>query len=348
MVLNACGRPMPPPGYRFVDLFRVIPFFQQLLVPPGTPFQARLQNTSDTVFICRGFATTSDVAIRLRWPDGHFLNQFPSTVNGQNSFPFGLAGNMLAMPQERAIDPGARMSIEMSGPFNGDVKLSLWGVLRYMMKASGGAPGTGQAAGADCIVGYPSSAGGCVVGYPVVSGAAGADAGKIAMMPNPVDVYADAPRIRCGPNQNLMAPEWLLGNQCTAETPAGYEDESFTFFSDPIVVPVNGQNYGNVVIVPGSDDVVVRWLSQRVSFQGGLSVAIPTFAIRLPNGYSYTGGDMVPWGLLPGGCPVFPSMRLRAGDRIIIDAADTQAVGGVGQSTTVFQFDGVKRRKVAA
>lgn len=224
-----------------------------------------------------------------------------------------------------------RVYVAAYAPLQTILPVSFWGVLRYMLKD------TDQAtAGADCVVGYGIQKSGQV--GPV----------KLAMMPDPAQAYAALPRLQCRPNQNLMAPEFLVGNQCRLETPPGYKDESFTFFSPAITVPAGGQTYGTVVVVPGSDDVVIRSVTAYVTFEDGLVSTIPTVAMRLPNGYAVTGGDMVPLNLLPGGICVFPTLRIGAGGRIIIDMADMNAFpAGVGASITTFEFDGVKRRKVA-
>lgn len=332
MILNACGRAVPPPGYRFVDLPRVIPFWQDLAVPPETSFQARIANTSDTIFVCRGVAIDTSCFVRLRWPDGKFLNQLPSTGNGSNSFPMGQASSMLALDQERILQPDSRISVEFSGTTSGTCPISLWGVLRYLLKDTGDAP----AKNAACLIGYPARAG---------RGVPGVDPKLIPTMVDPLEALAIMARLKCGANQNIMAPEFRLGNQCVLETPAGFEDESFTFYSNPITVPANGQSYNNVIIVPGSDDVVIKKLSAFVTYTGGLGSTIPTVALRLPNGYSVTGGDMIPMNLGPGGFPIFPTLRVGAGGRLIVDMADMQASGGSGASVTVLEFDGVKRRR---
>lgn len=336
MVLNACGRPTPPPGYRWVDLFYVIPYFADTTFtgPPGTPYQSRVSNNADTVFVCKGISyggALDSPSIRVRWPDGTYLSQFPSAAS--NLYPSGNGGNMLAMNQERHIIPGQRISVELSAG-TGIVRLAFWGVLRYLLKAET----AGQA--------EETAASSCIVGYAANPRKFTADAPKLLMMPDPAIEIASRARIPCGPNQNIMAPEWYLGNQCRAETPVGFEDESFTFFSQPIIVPVGGTNYGNAVIIPGADDVVIKSVQVFVTFTGS-AFAIPTFQLRLPNGYSVTGGDMVPANIWQGGGPMFPTLRIAHGGRLIIDMADMQGTG-TGTSISILQFDGIKRRPRAA
>jgi hypothetical protein len=333
MVLNACGRPTPPPGYRWVDLFYIIPFFQNTSITgtPATPYQARVSNNADTVFVCKGISyggALNAPSIRVRWPDGTYLSQMPSVASG--IYPTGNGPNLLAMNQERHISPGDRISVELSAN-SGVVQLAFWGVLRYLLKAETSAQAQNQAAAS------------CIVGYATNPNKFASDAPKLLMMPDPALEIASRPRLHCGPNQNIMAPEWMLGNQCVAETPIGYEDESFTFFALPITVPSGGTNYGNAVIIPGQDDVVIKSVQAFVTFTDGL-ISIPTVQFRLPNGYSLTGGDMVPASLWPGGSPTFPTLRVAHGGRIIIDMADMQPNQDTGASTTIWQFDGVKRR----
>lgn len=309
-VLSACGRRQPPPGVSWVDLPYVLPFnwSQFANAAPVTPAQGRLANNSKATFICRGVMIQSPVGVRIKWPSGRYLQQGPTwTGQAQPGNPIGTGGNMIALNAEVEIEAGAKISIEMSGGTAGLVNIQFWGMLRYLLMS---APGGGA---------------------PV-------------MVPDPIAELEGRPRYRCGPPQNIMAPEWLIGNQCTPETPDGFKDEPFTFFSPAIVVPVGGQIYNTATIVPGSDDVVVKRIRAISTYALDGGSAIPVFAMRLPSGYSVTGGDMVPTPFLFW-WPVFPTMRLNPGDRVIIDMADMQSSGG-GSISTVFEFDAVKRRKV--
>jgi len=49
--------------------------------------------------------------------------------------------------------------------------------------------------------------------------------------------------------------------------------------------------------------------------------------------------------LWPGGAPIFPTLRVAHGGRLILDMADTQPSQNTGASSTILQFDGVKRRQ---
>lgn len=330
-VLDSCGRLVPPPGFRFVDLPSIIPFHFDINVSGGdAPTQTRVANLSNTLFLCRGIAIpfSSGFGFQIKWPTGRYFNQFPFNFGSPFQIPVGQGGAMLALDVEVPLEPDARVGIEVSGQMMiAVVDIQFWGVLRYLLKAT---DSTGRA-DASCIVGYPTLG-------KSVSG------GGLETIADPVWELERRPRFRCSPNQNIMAPELLLGDQ-RSETPAGWQDESFTFFSPPITCNLADQSFGNVVLVPGSDDVVIKRI-RTMSVQPDAGSAVPVFAIRLPNGYSLTGGDLVPAPFL-GWWPVFPSLRVQTGGRLIIDMADIQAVGaGPPGIVTTFEFDCVKRRRI--
>ncbi len=438
-VLNACGRPVPPPGYKFVDLPKIIPFHHRIQIgsqsycyvaenggvqftnisglpvtlnigasgpfvvvdgttitingeinagtltisqflalwasvpaatalltaslagascgtttgtPDTTPFyngpatnaftlfftepfptQDYVANNSNTLFICKGIMIESDpVQIRIKWPNGRYWNQFPSgnpyAGNGA-CFPQGTGGNLYALNEPVPIPADGKVAVEMSGPNGGDVNIHLWGVLRYLLKETGG---VGQVNQNTCIVGYPANA-------QALTG--------LQMMDDPIEVLKSRQRFHCWPNGNIFAPEFRLGNQCETDTPKGYVDESYTFFSDPIVIPGAGQSYSNPVNVPGQDDVVIRRWRAIVEWSDG-ATGNPVVQIRTPSGYSTTGGDQIPI-YLGYWFPMFPTLRVIAGTRLILDVADSNLGDPTDTTITVtFEFDAVKRRKLAA
>jgi hypothetical protein len=454
LVLNKCGRAVPPPGFKFVDLPRIIPFhhtpqgavvptvpffyglpdspvteFQNIVTVPvtlnvteGTPFsitvvgdvisiiapaagftvnqfiaawaaspassllsivltpsilvwfsqtvvaqvilpatfafsegwptQDRVENTSNTLFICMGIMLQTDpVQVRIKWPNGRYWNQFPSGnpfLAGSADFPQGTGGNLYALDEPVYIERGGKVAVEMSGTLaaaGANVDVHLWGKLRYLLKDRGG---LGEVDGQTCIVGYPDSAKAqkapsCLVGYPVKA-AATLSGATITMIKDPVEVLKYRPRFSCWPNGNIMAPEFRLGNQCETYTPPGYDDEAYTFFSDPYVLSAANsfQSYSNAVGVPGQDDVVIRRFRAITTWTDG-ATGVPVVGMRLPNGYSVTGGDQIPINL-GYWVPVFPTLRIAAGTRLILDVADS-LTADTGSITVQFEFDAVKRRK---
>ncbi len=344
-VLNACGRPTPPPGYTFIDLFRIIPFHFDTVgqSSPGAPFNQAITNNADTLFLCMGVALRSKFMTRIKWPTGRFLSQNMEFNAGQEASPQGVGSSMVAFQNPIPIDPDQRITVQISGVnISGtEVDVQFWGVLRDRIKtdsASNGGSANAGSSDASCIIGYAAK--------PFTDRPS-----SLETIPDPVAALKALPRYQCTPNQNIMAPEYRLGNQCTPETPDDSQDESFTFFSPVISIPANGEVYGIPVIVPGgSDDVVIRNLTFYVTLTGDGFSAIPVLQIRLPNGYSIMGGDEIPvvtdFNFIPSvfQLPVFPTLRVRSGDRIIVDAAD-MLVTGSGVSTVLIQFDGCKRRK---
>ena len=318
----------------------------------GWPTQDYLSNNSNTLFLCRGIMLQTDpVSVRLKWPNGRYWNQFPSGnpfLSAGACFPQGTGGNLYALDEEVPIEKGSKVAIEMSGPNVGNVDVHLWGVLRYLLKDNG--PSSfAEVNGKTCIVGYPSQAQtqgppACLVGYPV-AGIPGSGSALIKTMPDPIQVLKYRRRFHCWPNGNIFAPEFRLGNQCETDTPPGCRDESYTFFSAPIVVPGGGQNYSNPVAVPGQDDVVIRRWRASIVWNDG-STGTPVVQIRLPNGYSVTGGDQIPLNL-GYWMPMFPTLRVATGTSFFLDVSDSLAGDG-GSITVTFEFDAVKRRKLAA
>lgn len=346
MVLDACGRFQAPPGFKFVDLPRAIPVSASSVSPvegPGTtstgPFTVRTENRAKTLFLCDSIGVlgpNQPGSFKVKWPNGRYLQQSPAQFSNVTTlgFPVGVGANQFAFENPQPVEAGGRITIEM--PFGvANIQLCFWGRLRFLLKDS-----PGGAKQPSCIVGYPAYAEG-ITGqqYP------------IEMMDDPREELQQRPRY-CGPNGNIMAPETFLGNQCQIETPAGYYDEPYTFFSDPISVTVaNPGKANNGVLIPGDFDVVLRRIRPISTWAVGVLSGWPAFTLRTPSGYSMMGGDQVPTGSntwqrgLFQWLPVFPTLWMRAGDRIIMDVTAVDATG-VGAISTVFEYDAVKRRKL--
>lgn len=114
-VLDACGRMVAPPGYKYVDLPAFIPVRATFAAASTTPFQIRVKNNYQTQFICRGIIVQSNRPIRVKWPDGRYLDQAPSFAGGVSGSPLGIGGNMLALScAEKEIESGANITIEVS------------------------------------------------------------------------------------------------------------------------------------------------------------------------------------------------------------------------------------------
>lgn len=334
MILDACGRPSPPAGYRFVDLPRCIGFStSQIGGDEGGrssipyPYSHRIQNTGPTLFLVRGISTNNQLNFRIKWPTGRYFNQAVGVGGG---FLNGFGSNQYALAEEVPVPQGERVTIEVQDDFNGgELQVALWGVLRYLLREVDG----GQQSEAGCIVGYPA------IARPTK--------GLVAQAEDPLQVLENIPRYWCGPNQNIMAPEALLGDQAP-DTPAGYYDEPYTLLSDPIVVATDGQpaqSLDNQILASGVEDVIIRRV-RPISTWDVETTGILEFSIRTPSGFSVTGGDMIGSNGSFEWLPLFPPLRIRAGQRIIIDVSSVDGAEGGGDISTVFEFDCVKRRKV--
>jgi hypothetical protein len=152
-----------------------------------------------------------------------------------------------------------------------------------------------------------------------------------------------APRIPGTQNQNIMAPEWMLGNQCCPETPPGYWDEPFTLHSPKVANPIGTTTVGVATEVPNDCEyLIVRRVEWNSVADAGVTAGVSALQIRMPNGYSLTNGDYTPQDWTG---PLFPMMMVQGGGRIIQDFGDMDTAG-MGNITTVVRYDGVKRRKL--
>ncbi len=337
MILNQCGRPTPPPGVKFVDLPRVLGYTKDFVSGgDATPASERIENKANTLFIVDGISVSGALAWRIKWPTGRSFSQnlltFPATM-ANPAYPQGRGATQYKLSAPEPIPTHGRITVETfpSGATE-NVLIQLWGRLRFLVVEKGAAAGA-----VSCIVGYPTTS------------RERSSAADLPMIPNPVQALKDLPRYpACTPNGNIMAPEFRLGNQPTPETPAGFRDESFSFSTPAVTVVEEAVSIANpVCIVPGNDLVVLRRIRPISTWDGGPapSTAVPTFSLRLPNGYNWTGGDLIQTG--PAWFYFFPELIVPAGQRLIFDVSNIDgSAAGVGSVTTYFELEGVKRRKL--
>jgi hypothetical protein len=337
MILDACGRPEPPPGYNFVDLPRAFGYtIAAVSVCVGVPFTApseRVQNKATTLFLVEGIAIQpgSTPRFNIRFPSGRLFNKMPTGIDGSSGgslwTPTGYGSQMYKLCEPEPIPADARITVSTFGGFS--LYIAFWGKLRYLVADKSSA----RSGAVSCIIGYPSQA----------KESGGRSLADLPTMANPIPRLAALPRYPCTtPNGNILAPETLLGNQCTPEVPDGRRHNSYTLVSDPITVATGRASNNNAVLIPGNDDVILRRVrvhTVRSDDEG--SSNIPTFALRHPSGYSVTGGDQIPVAYDQQWFYLFPSVRCKAGDRLILDVSNV-GPGTSGSLTTTFEFDGVK------
>lgn len=297
-VLSSCGRPIPPPCFRWVDLPYQMSYIQVGLAGGTGVNAARVENKGKVPFMCRGVSILGTaIPFRIWWPDGRNLEQILSVANFT-----GAGAGMRTLQPEVQIEPGGKIIIETQ-PTNADTltEFYFWGVLRHLLSADGSEP-----------------------------------------PPYNPDI-SRAPRIIGGPNQNLMANEWQRGDQCGADTPAGFLDEPFTLQSIAIANPVGSATIDIAVEIPADCDYfVIRNIQYNSVADDTVTAGRACVAIRMPDGYSLTNGDYIPSDWTG---PIFPVLVEPTGGRMVLDVADMDATG-TGNITTVVQFDGAKRRKL--
>jgi hypothetical protein len=113
-VLDACGRPVPPKGYRFVDLPYVIPFHFDDVVPVPLPTNSGIFNSARVVFLCRGIVVRSDFRWRIKWPSGRFLSQGMEFDAIEQASPQGVGSSLIAFSSEIPIGPDQRITVQLN------------------------------------------------------------------------------------------------------------------------------------------------------------------------------------------------------------------------------------------
>ena len=317
---DSCGRLVPPEGYAFLDLFRVIPArLVQPAISEGEPLSApvtrRVSNQAGTVFYALGLAGESGLSFSLRWPSGRSLSVRRSIQDSGINFPLGLSNRQWCFEVPVPMGPGDNFSIETPAGVGGSVDVQLWGYLRWLLTAEDAA-----AVNCNCLVGYP-------VEGKAINGA------SAAMLPGVAQVQ-ETPRYSCDPvGQNLMASASDLGNQC-------YPGEPAMFATDAVVLGPNEAASDLRVQVPF---IGVAWLvgvrlrCVWTDWPEDLTSDI-FWALRMPDGYQLTGSDLVSNSAL-GHTPVMPSIPIRSGERMSFDVWNkSSGTSDTAQCSIVIEF----------
>ena len=164
---------------------------------------------------------------------------------------------------------------------------------------------------------------------------------------NPLD--ANVARYFLNEPQNILAPEFRFGPGCPSETPAGAWDETFTYVTPVVDLPISGVPVSNTLLqIDADSDFIVRevWpyypgVSPNGAVQGFGNVVA---RMRRGDGYAMSSG-FLPVNSIQG--PMFKELKIKASDTLSFDASVTD---GGGASGSVISFGlylmGVKRRKV--
>jgi hypothetical protein len=326
---DSCGRLVPPSGFVFLDLFRVIPLrlVQAAASEGGTPAAPvvrRVANQAATIFYAQGLAgVNSGLEFSLRWPSGRAIQTRRVWPDAGLMFPLGSNNHQWCFESPVPIGPGDSVTVECASNLGGgNVELQLWGYVRWMLALD---EASQMNVNQSCLVGYPLK--------PVMSDEAS------AMLPGVAEAQA-SPRYSCDPvGQNLAAVAVQLGNQPSQGEPRVFETAA-------VVLGYNEGVFDQRLIVPFDGLVVITAMRVRAVWSQNWPVGVTSdiqYAVRMPDGYQVTGPDLVSNAAL-GFTPVFPSVPVRGGERISFDVVNqTTGVSGVDASVTaVVEFHGYR------
>lgn len=314
-VLSACGRPMMPRGAASVDIPKKFLYskvvagttLDPLTVPVNTVekvIEAPVPFLLKSISMFQQPPVLNAVLWRLRLPNGRYLQANETGVSQAGDC--GSYKFVLDDPIECA--PGSKLWVTLDGLANNATLMSALSIV------FGG------------WLRYPLRGIVCkIVGERITQR----------------NIRA---RYTLDPNQNIMAPEWRLGNQCYPETPPGVIDRSFEYCTPRtslIAVPWTGEPLSNVAfLVENTSQFVARFISFRQ--QSVTGTASGTLAVRITTdtGYEITDG-FTP---ISFNGPMFPELPLSGGGALYIDFMVVDGAGTEG-STINYQvvLGGVKR-----
>jgi len=317
-VLTSCGRPKMPQGTAWVDIPYKISFQQflqgQTLAPASSPVSTveRIVDT-EVPFICYGILgygqpnTPGSLYWRLRLPTGRFLHS-KETAFTEGGAGFGSYEYYFDAPVE--CPPGSKFYITIDSLVNNaNVATGLSLVFDGALR------------------------------YPIAGQAAGVPTQN-------AELCAMLARYTQNPNQNILAPEWRLGNQAYPETPAGYKDSQFWYVTPSanlVAVPWTGQIVPNVQFpIEATSDFCGRFLSFQEVAHTGTAAGTLAVRIRTDTGYELTDGFTIASAI---STVLFPSLRLNAGGSLFIDYMIVDGSGGAGEVVNIQTvLGGAKRR----
>jgi hypothetical protein len=320
VILNKCGQPMQPQPGRTVDIPHAFLYTQYMDVPnnplPPDTNEAK-EVVGDAVFFLRAISglsnpdaqspTIAAPYVQVQFPDGRVWQQTLSDVN----YDAG-AGSGKQVVGETACPPGSKFFITLDAAIEGAV--------------TGLLPPNDPSVGQTIAFLFEG-----VYRYYLAGGAGPAQAQDFGA--------AALPRYFNSPNQNIMAPEWMLsaldGTFCAEECPAGYQDELKVYSASLVFDSVNPVPQSLIIAIESSADFRCR----RIFYQVTASNTPDVFQVRLREslGYMYT-SDYVPLVELK----QFGDWVIPAGRSVYVDTS-VQSGGGTGTTTLTVWLEGVRR-----
>lgn len=310
IALSKCGRPLMPPGVRYIPL------------PKDFPFQAAHQANSteteargifgDTIWMLQaisGLPPNNQIYFRIQLPSGRYLeNQLRILQAGGGTGSFlGLGSARTLITPSVPCPPGSRILVTLDDRPNGPagsvtaVQLNFEGSYIYAIEGNG-TPNARSAA---------------------------------------VEM-ADMPRYFQSPDFNIMAPEIALSLH-SASTPTGFRDEFFQYKAPLLTFPITTvSSLTQEYTLPAAyEHHILRFgfLETFVSTPG----ATMAVRIRESGGYVFT-SDYVQTQLFNEGrfgC----DWPVKAGSTLDFDFSVLDGTGG-GTATEQVIIEGIRRKKL--
>ena len=182
-------------------------------------------------------------------------------------------------------------------------------------------------------------------GYSVAMQFEGAFRFPISGAPPAHPLTGDFPRYFEGVSQNILSPAFRFGPGCPSETPAGYQDEEFVYVSPVNGLPTSGSQVSNIAVaIEPNSDFILR--AVWPFFPGSSNEGTGSVVIRPRRGDGYVMSNVfIPVNSIQG--PVFPELRIKAGDNFYFDAKVIDGAGAFEVVTFGLYLVGVKRRRIS-
>lgn len=308
-VLNSCGRPIPPKSVSWVDIPAFIGYNTFLPDPAGQTQIGGIMHKQKVPFMLRSITAQ---ALPRNTQGTYWRLRFPDgryfqSALTSHAMAWGFGSNRQLFDPEVPWAPGEKCFIDY---------------LNNNGSAVGAPPGWTDTVMFEGVYRFP-----LVGGQPVL---------------NPID---PASRYRYFVNepQNILAPEFMFGPSCPSETPEGFQDEVWWYKSDAEALDIDGTVVSNVPTVISTDaDFYIQEVWGNVTANTGNG----TIAVRMRRGDGYAlSSNFLSINAIQG--PMFPQLKVRAGDSINWDGQVLDGSGAPG-STLTFEmwFKGIRRRRV--
>lgn len=308
--LNACGRQIPPKNVSWVDIPTFIGYSRFLPDPAGQTDIGGIMHKEKVPVVLRSI--TAQALPRntqgTYWRLRFADGRYFQSALTSHAMGFGFGSNRQLLDPEVIWNPGEKLYIDL------------------LNNNGSGAPSNGWTIAAMFEGAYR---------FPVVGG---------QPILNPID---PASRYRYFVNepQNILAPEFMFGPSCPSETPEGFQDETFWYKSEQRDLNIDGTVVSNVPTVISTDaDFYVQEVWGNIVSNSGGSTGSVVVRMRRGDGYALS-SNFLPINAIQG--PMFPQLKIRAGDSINWDG---QIVDGGGAPGDTFTFEmwwkGVRRRRI--